>query len=281
MRGVEALLQTARCACSPPLPYSSTDCEKSGNARGNETRERASRGPQSVVISGHQRSSVAIRDISGHQEVINETREGNRPCQLRKGASGPVGYSASQSPPGTMAGASEDPLDPTLLGRLRHEYDGAAASPACPRRKRIEEEGRACPAADLVGLIRTVGQRAIGMAKTKASQTGDGTAALQPRCQRCLRHQPCTDDVPCKSRTVESRVSRRSYRRLREQLHHVRCVEHLVWPSREYPTVRALALQPSDEVAPQGGEHHGGRAKPIVEHRPSRHAHGVGSALRA
>ena len=154
MRGVEALLQTARCACSPPLPYSSTDCEKSGNARGNETRERASRGPQSVVISGHQRSSVAIRDISGHQEVINETREGNLPCQLRKGASGPVGYSASQSPPGTMAGASEDPLDPTLLGRLRHEYDGAAASPACPRRKRIEEEGRACPAADLVGLIR-------------------------------------------------------------------------------------------------------------------------------
>ena len=58
MRGVEALLQTARCACSPPLPYSSTDCEKSGNARGNETRERASRGPQSVVISGHQRSSM-------------------------------------------------------------------------------------------------------------------------------------------------------------------------------------------------------------------------------
>lgn len=71
-------------------------------------------------------------------------------------------------------------------------------------------------------------------------------------------------------------MSRRSNRRLREQLHHVRCVEHLVWPSREYPTVRALALQPSDEVAPQGGEHHGGRAKPIVEHidGPLRHQPG-------
>jgi len=71
-------------------------------------------------------------------------------------------------------------------------------------------------------------------------------------------------------------VSRRFNRRLREQLHHVRCVEHLVWPSREYPTVRALALQPSDEVAPQGGEHRGGRAETFVEHidGPLRHQPG-------
>ena len=52
---------------------------------------------------------MAIRVISGHQEVINETREGNRPCQLRKGASGPVGYSASQFPAGHHGGRIRGP----------------------------------------------------------------------------------------------------------------------------------------------------------------------------
>jgi hypothetical protein len=73
MRGVEALLQTARCAS-----YSSTDCEQSGNERGNERRERASRGHQRL-IRGHQWPSEVI---SGHQEVINETREVERACCL-------------------------------------------------------------------------------------------------------------------------------------------------------------------------------------------------------